>query len=94
MLYTENRGKIHFLKIYKKKKSTFPMYSWSHPYYAFDINNGINLYVGCPTDGYFNGSVCCPSEKCQRCYLDTGTCLVCQPGYKGLQCEQGNKMQI
>lgn len=70
------------------------MYSWSHPYYAFDINNGINLYVGCPTDGYFNGPECCPFDKCKLCNLETGTCLECQLGYKGFQCEQGNKMQI
>lgn len=70
------------------------MYSWSPPFYAFDINNVINSYVGCPTVGYFYGPECCPFDKCQRCIIGQGTCLECQPGYKGLQCEQGNKMQI
>lgn len=67
---------------------------------SYNINNEINkcnsnnAFVGCPTSGNYNGSECCPSEKCQRCNLDTGICLRCQPGYRGLRCEQGNIMQI
>lgn len=82
MLYTENRGKIHFfINLWKNASNVFLITSLL-PYYAFDINNGINLYVGCPTDGYLLGPECCPFDKCQVCNLETGTCLECQPGYK------------
>uniref|UniRef100_A0A8W8M7E4 Laminin EGF-like domain-containing protein n=1 Tax=Magallana gigas TaxID=29159 RepID=A0A8W8M7E4_MAGGI len=46
------------------------------------------VVYGCPTVGYYNGPECCPSDECRRCNLETGTCLECQPGYKGPQCEQ------
>lgn len=63
----------------------------------YDINNGIeiciiNIFAGCPTVGCFNGPECTPSDKCRHCNLETGTCPECQPGYKGPQCEQGNKI--
>lgn len=54
----------------------------------------IYAFVECPKVGYYNGSECCPSEKCQNCNLDTWTCLECKPGYQGLRCELGNIIQI
>lgn len=65
----------------------------------YNCNNGIeicisNTFVCCPTVGYYNGSECCPSDKCRSCNLETETCLECQPGFIGLQCEQGNINQI
>lgn len=53
-------------------------------------NNVCEVEVyGCPATGCYgsNNSLPCPDVNCQHCHKETGTCQVCQPGYKGQQCQ-------
>lgn len=54
----------------------------------------INRFVGCPNTGLYYGADCCSNVNCQYCYMETGTCLDCKPGYKGDMCESGNHILV
>nr|XP_034322449.1 receptor-type tyrosine-protein phosphatase epsilon [Crassostrea gigas] len=63
-----------------------------HPeYYSPAVGNNVcevEVY-GCPVAGCYgsNNSFPCPDVNCHYCHKETGTCQVCQPGYKGQRCE-------
>ncbi|XP_052711963.1 protein draper-like [Crassostrea angulata] len=54
--------------------------------YAKNMLCEVEVY-GCPNTGLYYGADCCSNVNCRYCYMETGTCLDCKPGYKGDMCE-------
>lgn len=48
------------------------------------------VFLGCPNTGLYYGADCCSNINCRYCYMETGTCLDCKPGYKDERCQSGN----
>lgn len=62
-------------------------------YVIFYFPFRISLFdvIGCPLDRYGRNCLKSCPVRCNNslCHIETGECLSCEDGYRGLKCEEG-----